>query len=185
MTVKSELGGEQIDIISWSDSISELISESLLPAEVGDVRVDNEKTEGRVEVSDEQIPITIGRSGQNVRLAAKLTGWTIIILDGKNTEVARANPDGDVHIARQENTVSAARRNNEEVGDDVADLESDKQEEVSDEQEEVLYLHDSVFIQIGNILHLVKTRIISRHRKNLVITLSQPCLLYTSPSPRD
>ena len=137
MTVKSELGGEQIDIISWSDSISELISESLLPAEVGEVRVDSEKTEGRVEVSDEQIPITIGRSGQNVRLAAKLTGWTIIILDGKNTEVARANPDGDVHIARQENIVSAARRNNEEVGDDVADLESDKQEEVSDEQGEV------------------------------------------------
>ena len=137
MTVKSELGGEQIDIISWSDSISELISESLLPAEVGDVRVDSEKTEGRVEVSDEQIPITIGRSGQNVRLAARLTGWTIIILDGKNTEVARANPDGDVHIARQENNVTAARRNNEEVGDDVADLESDKQEEVSDEQEEV------------------------------------------------
>ncbi len=102
MTVKSELGGEQIDIINWSDSISEFIAEALLPAEVMQVTTDTEKKEALVQATDEQIPISIGRGGQNIRLASQMTGWAIAIMDSQNRKVAWANPDGEVHIERRE-----------------------------------------------------------------------------------
>ena len=102
MTVKSELGNEQIDIINWSDSISEFIAEALLPAEVMQATISNDTKEATVQAVDEQIPIIIGRGGQNIRLAARMTGWTIIITDTKGAKVAQADPTGEVQIEKQE-----------------------------------------------------------------------------------
>jgi len=89
-TVMSEIGGERIDIIEWSEDQSAFVKESLSPATVIDVVLDEAERRATVTVSEDQQSLAIGRGGQNVRLAAKLTGWNIDImsLGGEKTEAA-------------------------------------------------------------------------------------------------
>ena len=85
-TVMSELSGEKIDIIEWSADSKKFIEDSLSPAKVMSVTLDEENRQAHVEVSEDQQSLAIGKGGQNVRLAAKLTGWRIDIasLKGEN-----------------------------------------------------------------------------------------------------
>lgn len=77
-TVINELGGEKIDIIEWSEDPKEFISHALSPAKILEVKIiDANEQHAVVEVSDDQFSLAIGKRGQNVRLAAKLTGWRI------------------------------------------------------------------------------------------------------------
>lgn len=78
-TVIQELGGEKIDIIEWDDDPQELIRNALSPAKVQDVMLNPDRHEARVAVPEDQLSLAIGKRGQNVRLAAKLTGWKIDI----------------------------------------------------------------------------------------------------------
>ncbi len=87
-TVTSELGGERIDIIEWSEKPAEFIEDALSPASVLSVTLDEENHRATVEVTDDQQSLAIGRGGQNVRLAAKLTGWSIDIRSAKGQELA-------------------------------------------------------------------------------------------------
>ena len=78
-TVMSELGGEKIDIIEWSADQKRFIEDSLSPAKVSSVELNEAEKEAKVTVSEDQQSLAIGKGGQNVRLAAKLTGWRIDI----------------------------------------------------------------------------------------------------------
>lgn len=96
-TVMSELGGEKIDIIEWSEDISLFIEDSLSPAQVLSVRIDKKPNpeagtlgSATVTVAPDQQSLAIGRGGQNVRLAAKLTNWKIDILSTQGEELAEA-----------------------------------------------------------------------------------------------
>jgi N utilization substance protein A len=75
--VVKELSGEKVDIIRWSDDVRELIKNSLEPAHVLDIQLDEEDKKALVIVPDEELSLAIGKGGQNVRLTAKLTGWSI------------------------------------------------------------------------------------------------------------
>jgi N utilization substance protein A len=77
--VIDELGGEKIDIILWSEDVAKFISASLSPAKVLKVETDEEKKSAVTFVQEDQLSLAIGKHGQNVRLAAKLTGWKIDI----------------------------------------------------------------------------------------------------------
>ena len=77
--VINELVGEKIDIIEWSEDPIKFISQSLSPAKVIDVKIDKRKNEAKITVPEDQLSLAIGIKGQNVRLAAKLTGWKIDI----------------------------------------------------------------------------------------------------------
>jgi N utilization substance protein A len=77
--VVSELRGEKIDIIPWSDDVARFACNSLSPATVSKVYVDDETRGMEIIVADDQLSLAIGKRGQNVRLAAKLTGWKIDI----------------------------------------------------------------------------------------------------------
>ncbi|MFA6466667.1 MAG: transcription termination factor NusA [Patescibacteria group bacterium] len=79
-TVINELGGEKIDIIEWNEDIKTFIANSLSPAEIENIILNEETKTASVKVADSQLSLAIGRSGQNVRLAAKLTGWKIDIV---------------------------------------------------------------------------------------------------------
>ena len=83
--VVKELQGEKIDIVRWSENVEEFVQAALSPAEVSSVKVANEE-EKKVEVvvSDDQLSLAIGKNGQNVRLASKLTGWSIDIRSKKD-----------------------------------------------------------------------------------------------------
>lgn len=78
-TVMSELGGEKIDIIEWHEDPAKFIEEALSPAKVLKIELIKEENRAMVNVSDDQQSLAIGKGGQNVRLAAKLTGWKIDI----------------------------------------------------------------------------------------------------------
>ena len=83
-TVINELSGEKIDIILWSDKAKDFISNSFSPAKVLEVVIiDEARRHALVEVSDDQFSLAIGKKGQNVRLAAKLTGWKIDVRSPK------------------------------------------------------------------------------------------------------
>ncbi len=92
-TVMSELGGEKIDIIEWSADNKTFIEDSLSPAKVMEVVIDEANQSAMVEVSEDQQSLAIGRGGQNVRLAAKLTGWKIDIKSAKGEALAHAEGD--------------------------------------------------------------------------------------------
>lgn len=99
-TVINELSGEKIDIILWSEKVTEFIANSFSPAKVLDVKVlDEDRKHALVEVSDDQFSLAIGKRGQNVRLAAKLTGWKIDVRSPKEaiefaeTETVEKEPE--------------------------------------------------------------------------------------------
>ena len=84
--VVDELGGEKIDIVDYSDDVVTYIKNSLSPARVHKVLVDDENKFSLIVVSNDQLSLAIGREGQNARLAAKLTGWKIDIKSEKQFE---------------------------------------------------------------------------------------------------
>ena len=86
-SITEELHGEQIDIIPWSADPAEYVAKSLAPARVLDIEINEATHEARVTVADDQLSLAIGKGGQNVRLAAKLTGWKIDIKGIKGEEV--------------------------------------------------------------------------------------------------
>lgn len=87
--VMSELAGEKIDIIDWSDDPARFVGNALSPAKVVSVRVVDERAKtARVVVPDFQLSLAIGKEGQNARLAARLTGWRIDI----RSDAAPAEP---------------------------------------------------------------------------------------------
>lgn len=93
-TVMNELGGEKIDIIEWSADQAEFVRKALSPAKVLDLQLNEAEHKATIEVTPDQLSLAIGKGGQNVRLAAKLTGWKIdikgtaaeITSEGENTE---------------------------------------------------------------------------------------------------
>ncbi len=86
-TVINELNGEKIDIIEWNEQPEEFISNALSPAQVLTVELDEAEHKAVATVKEDQLSLAIGKSGQNVRLAAKLTGWKIDIASDKGEVV--------------------------------------------------------------------------------------------------
>ncbi len=90
-TIINELGGEKVDIIEYSDDPAKYISNALAPAKIMGIDIDNKNKKAVVKVSADKLSLAIGKSGQNVRLAARLTGWKIDIIssDGQGEEVIK------------------------------------------------------------------------------------------------
>ncbi len=89
-TVITELGGEKIDIIEWSDRTETFIGSALSPAKISEVKLDEENRSATITVDPDQFSLAVGKGGQNVRLAAKLTGWRIDIVtpEGSTKDLA-------------------------------------------------------------------------------------------------
>jgi len=84
-----ELGKEKIDVIAYSDEPAKFVAAALSPAKVDKVRTDEKEKTAYVEVPDDQLSLAIGKDGQNVRLAAKLTGWRIDIKGAEKLEISQ------------------------------------------------------------------------------------------------
>lgn len=97
--VVRELRGEKIDIITWTSDPRVFIAEALNPASIEKVGVDEEKKSALVVVADSQLSLAIGKNGQNVRLAARLTGWKIDIISATEYEKEKAERDKDIKAA--------------------------------------------------------------------------------------
>jgi N utilization substance protein A len=131
--VIDELGGEKIDIIEWNESPAKFISNALSPAKVLHVELAEEKREARVSVPTDQLSLAIGKQGQNVRLAAKLTGWKIDVVGGetKTEEPKKEELEKENAAAAEEKTGKSAESENK-----AKEKKSDKKKSIKKEKEE-------------------------------------------------
>ncbi|HJT19623.1 MAG TPA: transcription termination factor NusA [Nitrospira sp.] len=111
--VVRELRGEKIDIITWTSDPRVFIAEALNPATIEKVGIDEEKKSALVVVADSQLSLAIGKNGQNVRLAARLTGWKIDIISATEYEKEKAERDKEIKAALAEE--AEAQRQQEEA----------------------------------------------------------------------
>ena len=88
--IVQELKGEKIDIVMWDEDITRFACNALAPAEIAKVFLDEENKEMEIVVPDAQLSLAIGKKGQNVRLAAKLTGWKLDIISSSATSARTA-----------------------------------------------------------------------------------------------
>jgi len=100
--VVRELRGEKIDIITWTQDPRVFIAEALNPATIEKVGIDDEKKSALVVVADSQLSLAIGKNGQNVRLAARLTGWKIDIISATEYEKEKVERDKEIKAALAE-----------------------------------------------------------------------------------
>jgi N utilization substance protein A len=133
--VVNELRGEKIDVIRWSPDPSTYISNALSPARVDEVRlVDPEGRQTHVLVPDDQLSLAIGKEGQNVRLAARLTGWKIDIKDSAKYDYEAENQKIAVAL-------ESRRRLQPAESDEYDDYEDDyEDEEQAQEADEPAYV---------------------------------------------
>jgi transcription termination/antitermination protein NusA len=126
-TVMSELGGEKIDIIEWSDDPEKFVEDALSPAKVLRVEIKDDENKAVVEVSEDQQSLAIGKGGQNVRLAAKLTGMRIDIrsVDGDGQ---RMDDEDDISDKYEENEIEEPENDTDAENSDNADQEETEPE---------------------------------------------------------
>ena len=132
-TVMGELGGEKIDITEWSEDPKEFIEEALSPAKILNVEINEEEEKAIVEVAEDQQSLAIGKGGQNVRLAAKLTGWRIDIhsLGGESIE----KTDETDTISNEEIVEEGKASESDTVAEETKEIVEDKK--ATKTQEEV------------------------------------------------
>jgi len=133
-TIISELSGEKIDIIQWDDDPVKFIAQALSPAKVVAVDLQQDDHKAVVHVNEDQLSLAIGKRGQNVRLAAKLTGWRIdIVKTGDSTVVEGSSGSLD----EEGNLSPVEEEKKEEVKEEVKDEtkeEESKEEEKGEEE---------------------------------------------------
>ncbi|HXK38681.1 MAG TPA: transcription termination/antitermination protein NusA, partial [Candidatus Paceibacterota bacterium] len=122
--VTSELGGEKIDVVEWSDKTADYVQEALKPAQVLGVELFEDENRAVVQVAEDQQPLAIGRGGQNVRLAARLTGWKIDIRSAGGEQVAGAG-------AESETAAEVPAETKEEVAEETEVVEEKPAEETA------------------------------------------------------
>ena len=92
--VSNELSGERVDIILWDPNPAQLVINAMAPAEVSSIVVDEDRHTMDIVVAEEQLSQAIGRSGQNVRLASELTGWTLNVMTEQDASTKEATESG-------------------------------------------------------------------------------------------
>ena len=138
-----ELRGEKIDIIPWTDDPRVFIGEALNPASIEKVGVDEQKKAALVVVADSQLSLAIGKNGQNVRLAAKLTGWKIDIISASEYEKEKLEREKEIKAALAEEAAAQAEQG-EDKSLNVQNLSNnDSDEPVSLESSEGEMIADS------------------------------------------
>lgn len=109
--VTSELGGEKIDVVEWSENPADFVKEALKPAQIAAIELVEEENRAIAQVADDQQSLAIGRGGQNVRLAARLTGWKIDV-----------RPIGGSDETEEESAFETTKR--DIAGDDSAEADT-------------------------------------------------------------
>jgi N utilization substance protein A len=132
-TIINELGGEKIDIIEWNDDAGKYIQHALSPAKIAHLDINEEKKSSIAYVEEDQLSLAIGKQGQNVRLAAKLTGWKIDILKEKKKEEEKEKTE----IKETEKEDNADGTKEEIKKAKKKDLKEEKKEKVSDKKDAV------------------------------------------------
>lgn len=128
-TIISELGGEKIDVVEWSDDPETFIVNALSPAKIAKVEMDDDTKEASAVVPNDQLSLAIGKGGQNVRLAARLTGWKL------NIQEEGVEPEETTDESTQE-TADGAQEEDEPAAQTEPEQEDKQPEAANAEQSE-------------------------------------------------
>lgn len=120
-TITSELGGEKIDVIEWSKDPERFIEDALSPAKIMDITLNESAKHAIVKVSEDQLSLAIGKGGQNVRLAAKLTNWKIDI------QGERDNTQEENGVDEESTEQDAASESDEFVKEETSNTDMNKE----------------------------------------------------------
>jgi len=138
-SVLAELGEEKIDVILFSEDPKEFITNALSPAKVVEIDLNEEENKAKVFVPEDQLSLAIGKSGQNVRLAAKLSGWNIDIetKDASGVEsveeAAQALEEEPKETVGENKEIQSMEENTSDKGPAISDKEVKETEEKSEE----------------------------------------------------
>jgi len=134
--IVNELQGEKIDIVRFNDDVREYIKAALSPAKVSEIKLDREKMKAEVVVDDDQLSLSIGKHGQNVRLASRLVGWELDIrtksmiaaeaLGGK-ASVASDNTEASVTSQPEPEKIKKAKKETKKASKKVSKKEAKKE----------------------------------------------------------
>ncbi len=133
-TVINELGGEKIDIIEWSEDVKTFISNALSPANIIGIETNEENQSAFVKVEDDQLSLAIGKSGQNARLAAKLTGWKIDIISNSNPKKDTKTNDTEEEVKDE---IKEDKEEKPKAKKGTKKKEDKEEKQVGDEKKEV------------------------------------------------
>ena len=135
----SELAGEKIDIILWDEDPVKFITNALAPAKIISVVTKEKDQEATVEVEDDQMSLAIGKAGQNVRLAAKLTGWKIDVVktDGEDDEASEKDEDAEAKDAGDADKAEEVQDESDKIPEEKSDDAKTDTEEAVEEKAEV------------------------------------------------
>lgn len=131
-TIINELNGEKIDVVQWSDNVKDFIINALSPAKISNIETNEEEKSAFVEVKEDQLSLAIGRGGQNVRLAAKLTGWKINIGGGESTtteEEGATKAEAEEKEISPKESIEDRDKNNEDKKEEIEAPEEKTEEE--------------------------------------------------------
>lgn len=139
--VVKELSGEKIDIIRWSEDIRELIKNSLEPASVLNIDLNEEEKSAVVLIPNDELSLAIGKGGQNVRLTAKLTEWNIDVtspeeLEGSEKSTKESKDTAKTKAAATAEVPDATTNENIMTSDSGDSTSSDEAAKISEESEE-------------------------------------------------
>lgn len=132
MAVINELGNEKIDIVEWSEKDEEYVANAMSPAKVKLVEIEDNR-EAKVLVEEDQLSLAIGKGGQNVRLAAKLTGWKIDVRSQASPDEVQ---DGGVAELEEDEEGDSNDDNEKSKEDGSEDSEENDTEEQKDDEDE-------------------------------------------------
>ncbi len=133
-TIIAELGGEKVDIIQYDDEPEKFIANALSPAKIINIEIAQKEKKAVVKVAEDQLSLSIGKGGQNVRLAARLTGWNIDIVSDIMNGPVKAEEEVKAEEIKQpaesEKTVEPAleMKVEESTGEDLEEKEEKKEE---------------------------------------------------------
>jgi N utilization substance protein A len=140
-SVTNEIGGEKIDIILWNEDQKVYIENAISPAKVAEISLNEKEQKAVVKVPEDQLSLAIGKQGQNVRLAAKLTGWNIDI-EGSDSagvekveEVAKIKPKKDDKKDLEAAILEAVKAQNNE---DTKDVDAEAEPVVAKESADIV-----------------------------------------------
>jgi len=124
-TIINELNGEKIDIIEWNEDTAQFIANALSPAQILTVEIDEEEKKAIATVKEDQLSLAIGKAGQNVRLAAKLTGWKIDIASDKG-EIVEVNKSDGSKVSANTGEEPSDEKIEDKTKDDAATSEHEE-----------------------------------------------------------
>jgi N utilization substance protein A len=160
--VVRELKGENIDIIEWTDDPIEFITRALNPANISEIKLDEDTKTAGVVVAEDQLSLAIGKKGQNVRLACRLTGWQIDItgsgVEGQDDQTESTEVQGDDVDAPETDDTDVDIPGDDDSVEEVAvedEIAGETDEEPNDTNESTSDLHDLTDIDEKTLQNLI------------------------------